>query len=44
VPFSHLSLYAEAIPQAIVREYDGRGHQFRNDLSEVAVDIAGLNI
>lgn len=37
VPFSHLSMYAEGLPQAVVREFEGRGHQFRNDLSEVAV-------
>jgi predicted alpha/beta hydrolase family esterase len=41
VPFAHLAIYAEKIPQATVREFDGRGHQFNNDLSEVAADIAG---
>jgi uncharacterized protein len=39
VPFSHLALYAERLPRAVVREFDGRGHQFRNDLAEVASDI-----
>jgi predicted alpha/beta hydrolase family esterase len=39
VPFSHLALYAELLPHATVREFDGRGHQFANDLSEVAADI-----
>ncbi len=42
VPFAHLRRYAEKIPQAIVREFDGRGHQFNNDLSEVAADIKSL--
>ncbi len=42
VPFTHLAWYAERIPQAIVREFDGRGHQFNNDLSEVAADIKSL--
>lgn len=39
VPFEHLALYAEALPRAAVREFDGRGHQFDEDLSEVALDI-----
>jgi predicted alpha/beta hydrolase family esterase len=39
IPFAHLAKYAEKIPQATVREFDGRGHQFNNDLSEVAADI-----
>jgi predicted alpha/beta hydrolase family esterase len=42
VPFAHLAIYAGKIPQATVREFDGRGHQFNNDLSEVAADIKGL--
>jgi predicted alpha/beta hydrolase family esterase len=42
VPFAHLAMYAERIPQATIREYDGRGHQFNNDLSEVTLDIATL--
>ena len=42
VPFAHLAFYAEKIPQATVREFDGRGHQFNNDLSEVAADINSL--
>jgi predicted alpha/beta hydrolase family esterase len=42
VPFAHLAMFAERIPQAIIREFDGRGHQFNNDLSEVAEDIKGL--
>ncbi|WP_266082364.1 RBBP9/YdeN family alpha/beta hydrolase [Haladaptatus caseinilyticus] len=39
VPFSHLEVYRELLPQATVREFDGRGHQFDNDLSSVARDI-----
>lgn len=39
VPFAHLSLYAQALPQATVREFDKGGHQFNDDLSAVARDI-----
>jgi fermentation-respiration switch protein FrsA (DUF1100 family) len=42
VPFAHLALYTEKLPQATIREVDGGGHQFSNDLSEVASDIANL--
>jgi len=42
VPFSHLALYAKALPHAIIRPLDGRGHQFDNDLSEVAADMKRL--
>jgi uncharacterized protein len=42
VPFVHLALYAEKLPQATIREFDGRGHQFNDDLSEVARDIKRL--
>jgi uncharacterized protein len=42
VPFAHLTLYAERLPQATVYEFDGRGHQFNDDLSEVARDIRRL--
>lgn len=42
VPFAHLALHAEKFPQATIREFDGRGHQLNNDLSEVAADIKGL--
>ncbi|PLR76537.1 hypothetical protein CU633_15210 [Bacillus sp. V3-13] len=44
VPFSHLALYAEKLPEAIIRQLDGRGHQLNNDLSEVAQDIKNLRI
>ena len=42
VPITHLALHAEKFSQAIIREFDGRGHQFNNDLSEVAADIKSL--
>lgn len=42
VPFAHLALYKEKLPQAKFNEFDKRGHQFNNDLSEVARDIQKL--
>src|SRR5215207_9259742 len=39
VPFAHLALYEAKLSQATVRKFDGRGHQFGDDLSEVAKDI-----
>jgi len=39
VPFAHLTLYAAKLPQATIRAFDRRGHQFGNDLAEVAEDI-----
>jgi predicted alpha/beta hydrolase family esterase len=42
VPFAHLALYAEELAQATIQEFDGRGHQFNDDLSEVARDIERL--
>src|SRR5918992_19121 len=42
VPFAHAALYEQKLPRATVREFDGRGHQFGEDLSEVARDIGGL--
>ena len=41
VPFAHLALHAEQLPEATLREIDMGGHQFGNDLSEVADDILG---
>jgi len=41
VPFAHLALYAAKLPQAVVRTFAGRGHQFGNDLADVARDIIG---
>ncbi len=42
VPFAHLDLYKKKLPQAAIRVLDGRGHQFDDDLSDVAADIRGL--
>jgi predicted alpha/beta hydrolase family esterase len=39
VPFAHLALHAAKLPQATLREVDGRGHQFGNDLTDIAEDI-----
>jgi predicted alpha/beta hydrolase family esterase len=39
VPFRHLELLAARLPQASIRQVDGRGHQFSNDLADVAEDI-----
>jgi predicted alpha/beta hydrolase family esterase len=42
VPFAHLALYADKLPQAIVREGASGGHQFDNDLTQVALDIKSI--
>lgn len=42
VPFSHLTLFAKRFPHAIVRKLEGRGHQLKGDLSEVAGTIQRL--
>jgi predicted alpha/beta hydrolase family esterase len=42
VPFAHLALYAEKLPQATTHEFDGRGHQLNDDMSEIARDIRRL--
>ena len=42
VPFDHLALYAQALPQATVRAFDEGGHQLNDDLSAVARDIESL--
>ncbi len=42
VPFAHLALYTAKLPQAIIHQFDGRGHQFNDDLFEVARDIRRL--
>jgi predicted alpha/beta hydrolase family esterase len=39
VPFAHLAMHAARVPRATVRAFDGRGHQFNNDLREVADDV-----
>lgn len=43
VPFAHVQLYAEAIPQAIVRALAHRDHQLNDDMSEVAGDIRAVS-
>ena len=43
VPFAHLAMYADNLPHAVKHEFDGRGHQFNDDLTEVAADIKSLN-
>jgi uncharacterized protein len=42
VPFAHATLYAQKPPEATVRRFDGCGHQFGDDLSEVALYIGRL--
>ena len=42
VPFEHLAMHVEKFPQATIRKFEGRGHQFNNDLSEIAADIRRL--
>ena len=42
VPFAHLARYAAQLPQATLRVYTGRGHQFGNDLTDVADDIRSI--
>lgn len=44
VPFAHLGLYVQHLPQATIRDLDGRGHQLNNDLSEVAGDVRSLRL
>jgi uncharacterized protein len=39
VPFAHLALHAERFPRAVIRAVDSGGHQFDNDLTNVARDI-----
>ena len=39
VPFGHLALYEAKLPRATGRGFDGRGHQFGDDLSEVGRDV-----
>lgn len=42
VPLSHLAMYQEKLPSATFRAFSTGGHQFNNDLSEVAEDITKL--
>lgn len=42
VPFAHTERYATELPEVTVRVFDSGGHQFGNDLAEVAQDIRTL--
>jgi uncharacterized protein len=43
IPFEHLERYSRALPQAIVRPLDGRGHEFnQKQFPELVADILGL--
>lgn len=42
VPFAHTERYAAELPGATVRVFDSGGHQFGDDLAEVARDIRTL--
>ncbi|HTK11519.1 MAG TPA: alpha/beta hydrolase [Ktedonobacteraceae bacterium] len=44
VPFDHLALYSQILPEATVGERDEGDHQFNNDLSFVAEDIKSLQL
>jgi len=39
VPFTHLAFHGLRLPQATIRQIDGRGHQFGNNLADIASDI-----
>ena len=39
VPFDHAEHYVAQLPEATLRTFTNRGHQFHDDLSEVAQDI-----
>jgi uncharacterized protein len=42
VPFEHLAVYTQKLPQATLREIASGGHQLNNNLSLVAKDISSL--
>ncbi len=42
VPFPHTKLYAKAMPDAVITPVKGAGHQFNDDLGQVARDIRAL--
>ncbi len=45
VPFEHLERYRRALPQAIVRALDGRGHEFNQpQFPELVADILDLEV
>jgi predicted alpha/beta hydrolase family esterase len=39
VPFSHVGMFAKALPHATIRRFEGRDHQLNDNLSELAHDI-----
>ncbi len=43
VPFAHLALYAQKLPQAIRHELNQGGHQLSNDLIMIASDIKNIS-
>ncbi|MES2622943.1 MAG: alpha/beta hydrolase [Patescibacteria group bacterium] len=43
VPFAHLEMYKNKLPNSTVREIKTGGHQLDNDLSLIAADIEELN-
>ncbi len=43
VPFGHLQLYEQEIPQATIHIFNQGGHQLNNDLSRVAEDIKRIS-
>jgi len=43
VPLSHVERYANALPRALVRKVDGRGHLFDNgEVRDILADIAAV--
>jgi predicted alpha/beta hydrolase family esterase len=42
VPFAHLALYRERFPHATVSEGASGGHQFDNNLTQIAQDVKSL--
>jgi predicted alpha/beta hydrolase family esterase len=44
IPMEHLTRYERALPQAVVRILDGRGHEFdQPEFPELAADIRSLD-
>ena len=43
VPFAHLALYSDQLPQATVRKLDGDEHVFRRGLPRLVEDIKGFS-
>jgi hypothetical protein len=42
IDVAHLAIYARKLPRAFIREVASGGHQFGNDLTQVALDIKNL--